>query len=295
MFLNPDHIPESMKRPISDWLKEYANIIDSYDIGAKTRANRSVLIRWISENLGDYKLGLIKPYEISGKLKELTKISPQKSRRALIEIKNMFNEAIIYDWTDRNPAACLKSPKVKIQRERLSLDDWRSLYEYADKNSVSWVPILLLLAVVTGQRRSDILKMKYSDIQDDNLLVTQQKTGIKLAIPLSIRCNELGLSLGEIVEMTKKYYAPSEFFVHKHNGTAISTATASSAFETLVNAVIPDKNTCLHECRSLAERLYRLQGLDTRLLLGHIHQSMTDMYNNGRDLNKTNYTIIPIE
>ena len=42
----------------------------------------------------------------------------------------------------------------------------------------------------------------------------------------------------------------------------------------------------LHECRSLSERLYRVQGIDTRILLGHKNQSMTDVYNDDRGLSK---------
>jgi len=37
-----------------------------------------------------------------------------------------------------------------------------------------------------------------------------------------------------------------------------------------------------HEQRSLAERLYRKQGINTQLLLGHASQEMTDKYNNDR-------------
>ena len=40
----------------------------------------------------------------------------------------------------------------------------------------------------------------------------------------------------------------------------------------------------LHECRSLSERLYRAQGIDTRTLLGHKRQQMTDVYNDLRGL-----------
>ena len=294
MHHNFTNAPESFKRPISVWLEEYNKILESYDISPKTRANRSVLIRWILENLGEFPVGLVKPYEIAGKLRELTKTNPQKSRRMLIEIKNMFNEAMIYGWIDRNPAACLKAPKVKILRERLSIEDWEKLYRYSQLNSVQWVPILLLLAVVTGQRRADVLAMKYADIREDNLLVTQQKTGIKLAIPLKLNCNALGVSLADVIELSKEYYSKSKYFIHKHNGDSPSLTTLSSAFETVVRAVLPGKNTCLHECRSLSERLYRAQGLDTRLLLGHLHQSMTDMYNNDRNLNKTSYTLIPL-
>jgi hypothetical protein len=37
-----------------------------------------------------------------------------------------------------------------------------------------------------------------------------------------------------------------------------------------------------HEIRSLSERLYREQGVDTRLLCGQSHQKMTDRYNDLR-------------
>ena len=37
-----------------------------------------------------------------------------------------------------------------------------------------------------------------------------------------------------------------------------------------------------HEQRSLAERLYRAQGIDTQMLLGHKSTSMTDMYHDDR-------------
>ena len=40
----------------------------------------------------------------------------------------------------------------------------------------------------------------------------------------------------------------------------------------------------LHELRSLSERLYRLQGVDTQALLGHADIAMTNRYNDDRGL-----------
>lgn len=37
-----------------------------------------------------------------------------------------------------------------------------------------------------------------------------------------------------------------------------------------------------HEQRSLSERLYRAQGLNTQQLLGHKNQAQTDKYNDDR-------------
>ncbi|MGB0748943.1 MAG: tyrosine-type recombinase/integrase [Magnetospiraceae bacterium] len=41
-----------------------------------------------------------------------------------------------------------------------------------------------MLAVYTGQRRGDVIAMRWSDIDDDMIRVTQQKTGARLAIPI---------------------------------------------------------------------------------------------------------------
>ena len=37
-----------------------------------------------------------------------------------------------------------------------------------------------------------------------------------------------------------------------------------------------------YEQRSLSERLYHQQGIDTQVLLGHKHQRMTDLYHDDR-------------
>jgi integrase len=50
----------------------------------------------------------------------------------------------------------------------------------------------------------------------------------------------------------------------------------------------------LHECRSLAERLYREQGIDTQTLLGHKSMKMTDKYNDDRGLDRDKWKALKI-
>jgi hypothetical protein len=69
----------------------------------------------------------------------------------------------------------------------------------------------------------------------------------------------------------------------------LADASLSSRFEEARKAVLPSAEgipASLHECRSLSERLYRAQGLNTMVLLGHKHQAMTDIYNDDRGLSK---------
>ncbi len=151
----------------------------------------------------------------------------------------------------------------------------------------------MLLALVTGQRLSDICDMKFTDIEDNHLLVEQNKTGSKIAIPLALRCDGLEISLGEVISMCRDQVF-SQYLLHHHHakGTAkrggkVKPSTLTVAFSKARDEVDYDwtKNgsaPSFHEQRSLSERLYRAQGIDTRLLLGHSNKTMTDRYNDSR-------------
>ncbi|EFF3352418.1 tyrosine-type recombinase/integrase, partial [Escherichia coli] len=85
-----------------------------------------------------------------------------------------------------NPAESAKKPQVRISRQRLTFDEWMMIYNAAEKDGY-FLQRGMLLALMTGQRLSDICKMQFSDIRDGYLHVEQQKTGTRIAIPLALR------------------------------------------------------------------------------------------------------------
>jgi Phage integrase family. len=150
----------------------------------------------------------------------------------------------------------------------------------------------MLLAVVTGQRLGDISNMKFADIWDNHLHVTQSKTGARIAIPLDLRCDELEVSLGQVISMCRDRIV-SPYLLHHHHtvarakrGGRIQEQTISGAFSDARDASglkwADGTPPTFHEQRSLSERIYRAQGIDTKLLLGHKNQQMTDKYNDDR-------------
>ncbi|WP_275074784.1 phage integrase Arm DNA-binding domain-containing protein [Providencia rettgeri] len=190
-----------------------------------------------------------------------------------------------------NPAQATKKPRNKVKRERLSFEEWEEIYKQS-ANHQRYLRHGMLLAVITGQRLGDITKMKFSDIWDGMLHVQQEKTGTKLAIPLSLRCNALNLTLGDVVSMCRDLVVSPYLLHYKHTagnakvGGQVSNSSLTTSFK---NA----RNKCglewkegtapsFHELRSLSERLYREQGIDTQKLLGHQNQKMTDKYNDDR-------------
>jgi len=191
-----------------------------------------------------------------------------------------------------------------------------------------------MLAVATGQRRTDLCLMRktkgkdwderykayrrnpnhfvtgdytsfaklikyapYSFIEGNELCVFQLKTGNLLRIPLTLKLERLGYSIGDIINMANLFkFSP---FVLHHTiaraqnkvGDPLHADTVSRAFAKAIKATDIEytlKSPTFHELRSLSERQYRDQGVNTKKLLGHKREAMTEVYNDirGCDLSK---------
>lgn len=190
-----------------------------------------------------------------------------------------------------NPAQATKQPRNKVTRQRLSLDEWKKIYTSAEQQE-PYLQCGMLLALITGQRLGDICNMQFKDIWDDMLHVEQEKTGSRLAIPLDLKCDVLGLTLRDVISKCRDAVI-SKYLVHfRHTsaqatrGDKVSTSSLTTTFRKArdKSGLNWDKGTAptFHEQRSLSERLYREQGVDTQKLLGHKTQKMTDRYNDDR-------------
>lgn len=278
-------------RTLGEWAETYRQIIDSKPIEDKTKINRCCTLAHVLSGLGEGRIiSAVKPHDISRLVMSISKAHPPLAKRVLIEAKDFFNEAVNYAWLDRSPAQAIKAPLVRVQRNRLTLDQWWSILRYSLEHMPPWVPRMLAIALVTGQRRSDLVKMRFSDVWGGYLHVEQAKTGARLALPLALRLDAIDLTLEQIIDDCRGYAVGVEFMLRKHNGQQLGDASLSARFEMAREHAgiecVKGLPASLHECRSLSERLYRAQGVNTMVLLGHKHQAMTDMYNDDRGLTR---------
>ncbi|MFS1538934.1 MAG: phage integrase Arm DNA-binding domain-containing protein [Candidatus Phlomobacter fragariae] len=141
-------------------------------------------------------------------------------------LNDCFKETISLGLTQLNPVISTKTPKIKIQRSRLSFDEFIAILNLINNNN-HWLTRAMQLALVTGQRISDISKMKWKDIHDGRLWIVQQKTGAKIAIPLTIEIKNIKLSnISEAEEVT------SEFIINDRQGK-VSVRKISNGFAKL--------------------------------------------------------------
>lgn len=276
-------------RTVNEWSIIYRQLIAARPISDKTKSNRSSALGHILDHIGERTVSSVRPHEVATMVQGISKTHPQTAKRVLFEVADLFNECMNYGWIDRNPAVGIKAPPCHVQRKRLTLGNWQDLKAHAQEHMPPWVANMMILALVTGQRRSDLVKMQFDDVWDGYLHIEQVKTGTRLALPLALKLDVLDLTLAQVIEQCKNSGISSQYLLHKYNGERLADASLSARFEEARKVVLPTSGgipASLHECRSLSERLYRAQGLDTMVLLGHKHQSMTDVYNDDRGLTK---------
>ena len=186
-----------------------------------------------------------------------------------------------------NPPEATRKPIPKVSRARLSIEDWKAIFRVAPEGH--YIRNAMLLALVAGQRREDIVRMKFSDVWDDHLHVIQGKTGMRLALPLSLYSEAVGMTLREVIAGCRDRIV-SPYLIHSQlqkKGQPMSKDNLSDYFAEARDkaGIKPPEGktpTTFHEQRSLSERLYRAQGIDTKTLLGHKVQATTDKYNDTR-------------
>ncbi|EMS1162298.1 phage integrase Arm DNA-binding domain-containing protein [Escherichia coli] len=295
-----DRIATSKGKAIttSSWLERYQAIQDdrlkSGDIKLNTYKQKAKPVSLLRERAGMKLISSVDVRDIAQLLDEyITAGQPRMAQVVRSVLIDVFKEAQHYGEVPPgyNPALATKQPRRKITRQRLSLEEWQKIFDIAD-SSHRYMGNAMLLALVTGQRLGDISRMKFSDIWDDHLHIIQEKTGSKIAIPLSLRLNAINWSLRDVVARCRDY-AISPYLVHFFRSTSQAERGAQVKSNTLTMNFSKARDLAgidwgegtpatFHEQRSLSERLYQEQGLDTQKLLGHKTQQQTDRYHDNR-------------
>lgn len=137
--------------------------------GSKTfatiRTNEGYLERWILPRWASYRLKDVKAVIVEEWLKSLPLANGSKAK-----IRNLmhaiFNHAIRWEWHDRNPITMVRqSAKRQKVPVVLNIEQLKALVEHLKEPGKTAV----LVDILTGLRVSELLALKWSDVDFENL------------------------------------------------------------------------------------------------------------------------------
>lgn len=290
-----DRISGTAGRTVAEWLKKYDEILAERKLAAGTRVVYAGHSRRMLKMLGaDTILQSVTALQVSEGLDTIVKAGKKQTAKLLRGwMKDCFAAASVKGWRDANdnPVRDTRTARVDVKRGRLTFE----VFQLAYAKSSGWLRNAMALALVTGQRRGDVTAARFRDIHDGFWWVDQGKTGTRLCIPLNLRLDCFGMSLEEVAKQCRSSGLLSHYLVHQDQrigghttlGGKMNEKTLTERFSELIDELGQDwggKNRpTFHEIRSLAARLYRLQGnVNAKELLGHKSESSATLYQEGR-------------
>jgi len=264
------------------------------DIAHSTMLTRRSLEKRIIAAFGAVKCAEVETRHVADLLNDIKAEGKSRTAQSMrSHLMKLFTKGMALGWMKQNPALVTEAVKVKVARGRLTLEQFQAIRAKAGEVA-DWLENAMLLALVSGQDRSTIVAWERNAISGDVIVAARGKTGVKIAIPMDIRLDAIGLSMREVVARCKGTGVVSRYLVHHvkqwrgtKRGDPVHYDTLSNKFaEARKLAKIKGENPpTFHEIRSLAKRLYEAQGgVDTKALLGHKTQKMADLYADARGI-----------
>jgi integrase len=107
---------------------------------------------------------------------------PHAASDLIVVLRKMISVALDLEWIVNDPTHKLRfAPEVEGHR---AWEDWEREKFEARWPLGSTPRTIYALALYTGQRRADIVRIRWADFDGDTLALTQQKTGKRLRLPV---------------------------------------------------------------------------------------------------------------
>lgn len=304
---------EPVKTTVKDWLSEWLNSYGKQNLSPTTYAGyKTIIEKHLIPELGAISLSDLKPKHIKdyhnnaleGGRKDNKKalgkgLSPTTVSQHHRVLREALQHALELEMIVRNPADAAKPPrKVKHEIEFLPVEDANKIVKLF-KGTYMYMPVFL--AVTLGARRSEILALRWSDIDFRNNTVTigrglyvTKEQGLFFKEPKNKTSKRsVAMSPGGVKalkaherEQKKDKLAIGERY-HKNNlicclqdGSLLHPATVSKRFQEVVNKA--GINVTFHGLRHAHASYLLKQGIHPKVVserLGHSNISKTmDLY-----------------
>lgn len=282
------------RRTLGDFIATYqTDILPPRKLAKATLDLYEIRLRQAKRELGsDRPIDSITLSMISDVLDALTARVSNQLRAVLVDV---FAHAVAKGLCPDNPAA-LTIPRIEeVARKRHTLEGLMAIRAVSE----DWLKNAIDLALVTAQRRGDILAMRFKDVEDGYLHVIQHKT--KKASDAGYLRICVTPQRKAVIDRCRDNI-PSPFMIHrkpertsqeqqkgKEHWTKVEDDYLTRAFKEARDLANPYPNLTeaqqpgFHQIRALAIHLMKAAGKDAQKLAGHAQAKMTKNYEAGHE------------
>lgn len=190
---------------------------------ARTRKDNDKELVHLLRVFGHVPIDLIAPMHIREYMDLRGQVAKVRANREKALFSHIFNKAREWGYTTAtNPCQGVRGFK-ESGRDRYVTDEE---FERVKLHAHFTVVDAMDLALLTGQRPADVLKLRRSDIRDGALWIVQNKTGARLGIEIT---GELATVVERINGRTRQ--TASDFLIQDENGQPLGQAALRSRFD----------------------------------------------------------------
>ena len=171
--------PDAPPGTFSALIGEYKQSPEWKALSEGTKAEWTRLLRRVEETWGPLRVARLEARHVLS-LRDRYAETPAQTNNMLRALSSMVSWSVPRGWCRHNPALSVKKLKGG---EGYAPWSWEAISLFREKGRRDlWHAAAL--ALYTGQRQGDVLRMGREDIKDGLMAVLQEKTGKKLWIPM---------------------------------------------------------------------------------------------------------------
>lgn len=273
---------EAKKHTFGDMVDRYVKEVLPHK--PKMEKQQKTQLTWWKAQLGHFMLSDVTPARIgecrdrllNEEIAESRSRTPATVVRYLAAISHMFSTAVNeWGWLDQSPVSKVRRPTEPRGRVRFLSDDERELLLTACKESDnSNLYLIVVLAISTGMRQGEILKLKWQDIDFDRaqLVLHDTKNNERRVVPVVNLAHQVLKEHGKVRQLDNDYVFPRE------------AASGPSIMRTAWLSVVAKaklKDFKFHDLRHTAASYFAMNGAslaEIAEILGHKTLAMVQRY-----------------
>ncbi|MEO1474008.1 MAG: tyrosine-type recombinase/integrase [Pseudomonadota bacterium] len=170
---------QSSKRTMRHLIANYRKSTRWTELKGTTRRSYEPVLIYIEKVLGDFETGKVTRQHINQGM-QANAATPRKANYMASLLSVLFEHAQDIGWRKDNPARGVR--KLKTGPGYQPWPDW--LIRNTRQEATGYTLTAFELALGLGQRVADILALRWSDIEGDEIHLVQSKTGAELWIPM---------------------------------------------------------------------------------------------------------------